>query len=94
MNSLKNIGNRFTNHMIETPTYRNNLYGIDIATINFQGKIPKSSKVWYILSNPLDRYTKNIVHKVCYQFCGCIQIFINVLSTIVTALLNLRCMFL
>ena len=31
---------------------------------------------------------KNIVHKVCYQFCGWIQILINVLSTIVTALLN------
>ena len=43
------------------------------------------------MSNPLDWYTKNIVNKVCYQFCGWIQIFINVVSTIVTALLNLRC---
>ena len=94
MNSFKNIGNRFTNNMIETPIYCNNLYDIDIATINFQGKIPRSSKVWYWLSNSLDWYTKNIVHKVCYQFCGWIQIFINVLSTIVTALLNLRCKFL
>ena len=80
--------------MIEPLIYCNNLYDIDISTINFQDKIPRSSKVWYLLSNPLDRYTKNIVHKVCYQFCGCIQIFINVLSTFVTALLNLRCMFL
>ena len=89
----KNIGNRFTNHMTETPIYCNYLYDIEIATINFQGKIPKSSKVWYWLSNPLDWYTKNIVNKVCYQFCGWIQIFINVVSTIVTALLNLRCKF-
>ena len=27
--------------MIETPIYGNNLYDIDIATINFQGKVPK-----------------------------------------------------
>ena len=47
MNSFKNIGNRFRNNMIETPIYCNNLYDIDIATINFQGKIPRSSKVWY-----------------------------------------------
>ena len=94
MNSFKNIGNRFRNNMIETPIYCNSLYVIDIAIINFQGKIPRSSKVWYWLSNPLDRYTKNIVNKVCYQFCGWIQIFINVVSTIVTALLNLRCKFL
>ena len=88
------IGNKFTNHTIETPIYCNNLYDIDIATINFQGKITRSSKVWYWLSNPLDQYTKNIVNKVCYQFCGWIQIFTNVESTIVTAFLNLRCKFL
>ena len=45
MNSFRNIGNRFTNHMIETPIYCNNLYDIDIAIMNFKGKIPRSSKV-------------------------------------------------
>ena len=80
--------------MIETHIYGNNMCDIDIAIINFQGKIPRSSNFWYRLSNPLDQYTKNIVNKVCYQFCGWIQIFINVVSTIVTALLNLRFKFL
>ena len=41
---LKNIGNRFTNKMIETPIYGNILFDIDIATINFQGKIPRTPK--------------------------------------------------
>ena len=42
----------------------------------------------------MDWYTKNIVNKVCYQFCGSIEIFNNVVPTIVTALLILRYKFL
>ena len=42
----------------------------------------------------MDECTTNVVTKVCYQFCGWIQIFIKVVPTIVTALLILRCKFL
>ena len=64
------------------------------GTANFAPHWRSVQRIPFIKNKADVDTTKNIVNKVCYQFCGWIQIFTNVESTIVTAFLNLRCKFL